>query len=372
MLIKTLFFALGTLISGTTTTTPTKVFTLQPSPTTTVIKGIFSNKGTFFNRETISNDTIGIDTGYFENYGTIQALSKVELDLASLSNKGSILAPEVAIKCIKNCENEGSITCTNTCHISAHNLSSRTGTIGAPCITLQCNQFDFKGTIICDQQCTIYAKEPFDLQMFKIKGKGSVTALISPYAVEKHTIESLITKIKKQLIDELLETTSYERQSTLKEVLHYVETNNLQQKTVAAAIDTLLTAQIAYHQERLDVITDTKEFYKGLKGSGIPALAVGLTTFSFLYREKIQKILIDKCGLHQDSSAVVTWMTLLSEATFAQLVIQFSPMRPVAHFKAWLNPQHKEKIQHLEKIKALFHDAFSAPYVSQQQVINIR
>lgn len=45
------------------------------------------------------------------------------------------------------------------------------GYFDAPTICIRTKKFEFTGTIRCYSQCIIYAEEPFDQNMFKVKGR---------------------------------------------------------------------------------------------------------------------------------------------------------------------------------------------------------
>lgn len=351
MNIKKAVLVIGFLVSGITTTT------------NAMLGNVFL----------IADYHVRINGAYYKNYGWIKAYDRAELNVYSLTGTGSISANTAKINCLEEYDYAGPITCTAECSIKAPKIvAPYEATIEAPVVILECDEFDFKGTITCDTKCIIYSKTPFKHNKFRTKGKGSVTVIISPYAVETHTAETLIAKVNNTLFYNLLKLTDADIEALPKEILHYIETNTLQQGMIGDQIDKLLTEAISYHKQRLNETTDSQELYKGLKSGSIPALGVALGTLGFIYRENSDDFLEDKFGISRDSAEIITRATLGigAFATTIAAIIKFSPT--VKHLKSWVNPQHKERMEQLEKLKAQFHSAFSVPYVSQQQVTKIR
>ncbi len=73
--------------------------------------------------------------------------------------------------------NDGTIK-ASTININTETISG-SGVIEGKKITITCDKFDFQGSIVCTEECNIYAKETFDPDKVKCSGGGKFTAYIS-------------------------------------------------------------------------------------------------------------------------------------------------------------------------------------------------
>lgn len=52
------------------------------------------------------------------------------------------------------------------------------GTIICDYMTMECDDFNFTGCIICNKECKIYCSKPFDVNMFRKSGPGNFLIII--------------------------------------------------------------------------------------------------------------------------------------------------------------------------------------------------
>ena len=104
---------------------------------------------TFFLAVTIGVLSISTVSAGFYNGGTFQS-KNLNLNIGgTLENNGSLIGTESA-----------NVTCGTF-------AGDKNGLLKSPVITLTTDVFNYKGTIECSDQCTIYVKEAFNKKIFK-------------------------------------------------------------------------------------------------------------------------------------------------------------------------------------------------------------
>lgn len=178
-------------------------------------------------------------------------------------------------------------------------------------IKIVAKDFQFKGVIQCDGECTIITTQSFDHSMFTLKGTGSISYIIDEHAYNAAfsapaVINTTITtnnspnpvfkefKIingiysKRQLIpwlenyfksDNFISLTVGGIAYFVTELLRYIQENGIDQKETLQQIDTILDKHISYNQK-----------YKGKKwdtlytGTGVLTTLAGIGSIVLCYK----------------------------------------------------------------------------------------
>ncbi|MBA2306782.1 hypothetical protein H0W26_01455 [Candidatus Dependentiae bacterium] len=310
---------------------------------------------------------VSITTGYFTNHGAIYALNNLTMDVKSLSGNGSISASTANITCNEFSFN-GTLTCTDTCAIATQGPFQGKSTIEAPSIEIQCDEFNFTGTLACNKTCTIFAKKMFNPALVTKAGTGTFTVVISPYRIEKHSVSSLVHKMKTLVLNDVLLATDKDIDNAIKKIRHFIHTNNLNEHTVLNAINEALKDAISYHADRLDQQRDNSKLYIGLRNCGISALSVAIGTLAFTYREPINQKLQTAFTLNKEKATDIC-IPAFGVYCLAALGISSALIpQSIKSFREGLYPRHTEHHERLLFIQSTFLEGFAAPYVSEQQI----
>lgn len=87
-----------------------------------------------------------------------------------------------------NFTNDGTIRGRETVNIKAQ-VFDGSGLVEGKKILLACEEFKYRGNISCDQECVIYARKPFDQNMFKRTGSGKFTIIQGEENFQKYMEE---------------------------------------------------------------------------------------------------------------------------------------------------------------------------------------
>ncbi|MBA3954617.1 hypothetical protein H0X48_04850 [Candidatus Dependentiae bacterium] len=271
--------------------------------------------------------------GMISNYGYTASVN-AEINANNYTNNGTLLAWNSA------CINVGTI--------------GGNGTISSDKITIQCDSFDFNGTIKCNGECKIYAKKPFKHTQFRKEGTGNFYVIITPYTFKEYTTQSLISDFSGKLYNQCLTLKEPAIDENLRHASALAVLNALDVQKVLEGIKHEIANKHRYHLDRLDQKHDMTDIYCGLASAGIGIAGLAGTYMLNKHIKKLQN------HMSYDSAiALIITSGVLSVFPIAlsgQLLLE------------GLKPQHKEKHEQLLIITQRIDKALATPFIQNVQV----
>lgn len=268
------------------------------------------------------------NTYKFINNGTIRGLNNVTVNASVLTGNGSISSGNNMFIKSSNFGYAGTISSSNACEIEANKFEG-CATINSPIITIKCEDFNFTGTLFCDQQCVIYAKNEFDVTKFSKKGKGSLKVVISPHEVEVLDGDKLCSKSFDAFCSKGLNLTQDDIDNVIKKTRSYAVLNFLDDKAVLENIKTRALERANFHKDKMNERRDTSFLHSGLAKTGLTMVGLGIAYAMLRNEERLNE--------RVNNIPVKVVASVLGGLS------AFSAIASVSDFYSWIYPKHREK-----------------------------
>ncbi len=244
---------------------------------------------------------------------------------------------------------------------------SGTGLIKGNKFVLRCKEFNFKGTIECDGECVIFCQNLCDYSSLTLKGNGSITIIINPYAYDfrRFNESSLSIAAKNLLISNLLDKTDEDFEKQINLIRTHSALNKLDENQIFNAVIEMLDQKINYHTEHqndiFDPAAENKKIYKDRSKAASTSFAIataGLLPMVLFARTSLsQKFSADNMLKITFSGLIVSVIgTLVTAAILAEAYPQH------------INPQHKKRLSKLYAIKKKIEQALATPHILEKEL----
>ena len=299
-----------------------------------------------------------VNTYKFINGGTLKGLNSVKVNVSSLTGTGTISAGSYAEIKTDYFGYSGTIYSGHRLGIKAKKFEE-SATIEAPIITIACDEFKFVGVISCSDKCIIYAKKPFDKNMFKKSGEGKFKVVISPYDIQYFSKEGLISKSYNEFCYNCLTLDQTTLDSTIKRIRTHAVLNDIDDKEVLNDIKKKLEEKANFHQARLQENQDMDSLYVGLAKCGVTGAGLLAAYFAFKHEQALTTKFKADAGVIKIMSVIAAACSTLPAA------FSFSD------FYNWRNPRHQEKYDGFSLIISRIDHALATPRVAEEQIITL-
>jgi hypothetical protein len=249
-------------------------------------------------------------------------------------------------------------------------ILSGTGLIKGNKFALRCREFNFRGTIECDGECIIICQNPFDYSSLTLKGKGSITVIISPHAYDfrPYTKSDLCAEAKNAVISDLLDKTDEDLEKQINLIRTYSALSKLDENQIFNAVMEMLDQKIEYRTEHqndiFDPIAENKKIFKDRLKFASKAGAVtvaGLLPIILFCTTNIKKNL----KMSNDAAFYIGFpgsvISLIGAFITVGTLIESYPKH--------VDPQHKERLSKLYAIKKKVEQALATPYILEKELV---
>jgi len=236
---------------------------------------------------------------------------------------------------------------------------SGSGTMDSNHIAINCDEFEFVGTIKCKGRCIIRCANPFDYSQITKEGSGTITIIISPNEFRFFTKEQLSEFAKKTL----LEYSTEDINQRIASIRYHAALNSIDEKYIFDSVIKEIDQLVAYHIEHADE-KNRQRLKKVLISTMATCAGLGIGYNLYTNRSYIKDKLYD-----------------FADSKISGLVIFVLPLSPLllsllnskgAFGTTVQGPQYIEDIDQLNMIKEHVNQALTQPYVLEQgQIIKL-
>ncbi|HRN77878.1 MAG TPA: hypothetical protein PLU71_01445 [Candidatus Dependentiae bacterium] len=223
------------------------------------------------------------------------------------------------------------------------------GTIEGKNITIKCEEFKFKGTIISHGKCIIHCDNPFDYSSFAKKGTGIIVVVKGPYSYDVFSDPNIT---KEFMLDDLVNITDEVIDNRIKSIRNYARLNEIDEKIIFDSLVKTLDDEIKFHKDHIDEIYDQSHLIRVLIGSSLTLVGLIATGIFTMNLKKPD-------------------MGLAASSAFMSCIPFFNIALPSLPF---MYEQHDKKIDKLIIVKECINQALCMPYIPEtdQQVIKLQ
>ncbi len=348
---------------------------------------------------------IGLQGGYnveisaiaYRNDGMVKAANVVNIDVRTLTGRGSISAYSADIQC-NTYKFNGSVSCTDGCVIHAKALEEGgtieskkvtivcdayrfngtvscfeecvinaktfegSGNIKGKKVTIICDEFKFQGTISCTEECTIYVKNQFDHTMFKRNGAGKYIVIVTKNNVELFSQESLLSTVVSELTNNCLNLTQEGIVNTLRKTRTRAVLNRIDDLNFLEELKKKVEAQAQYYRERLDEKRGTSAtLHTGVAFGGVSSLGLCSAVSALLYNQSITT----KLKLNSPGSVKI----YAGVGGVVSLIPLFLSYMAISE---WLNPRYKEKYEKLLLVITKIDQSLKTKRIPEEEIITLQ
>lgn len=248
-------------------------------------------------------------------------------------------------------------------NINADILSGN-GHLDSSNISIQCNEFAFKGTITSYGKCIIRCKKPFDYTMFTKKGFGSITVIISPYDFVSFT-KSELCNFSQDILLKDLEKTHHYTNDYIATIRYYAVSNKIDEKDIFKSLFKKINEKITYHEDVIDGKYDTSilgRLSSLLVHLGISAVGLGITYHFYHHPDFLKQFWTNELEFNN----------FVQSATCVSTI--FSVIPGLCGFAAFLRKSenkedHRQKLAQLLEIKENIKKALINPLILEKEEI---